>query len=79
MLFPQFRCLVPTIQRCSLHLSAACPRAASAPKSNLAQLRKKTGYSLSLCKQALEKNENDLAKAQEWLKVKTIHFVALLQ
>ncbi len=42
----------------------------SAPKSALAKLRKKTGYSLSLCKQALEANEQDVARAQNWLKVR---------
>ena len=40
-----------------------------APKSALAKLRKKTGYSLSLCKKALEQHEQDIVKAEEWLKV----------
>ena len=39
-----------------------------APKSALAKLRKKTGYSLSLCKKALEQHEQDVLKAEEWLK-----------
>ena len=43
----------------------------AAPKSALAKLRKKTGYSLSLCKQALETSEQDVTKAEKWLKVGT--------
>ena len=39
-----------------------------APKSALAKLRKKTGYSLSLCKKALEQHEQDVVKAEAWLK-----------
>jgi len=35
--------------------------------SPLAELRKKSGYGLSLCKDALAKNENDVAKALQWL------------
>ncbi len=49
-----------------LHVSAAF---SSVPKSSLAKLRKKTGYSLSLCRQALEVNKQDVSRAQEWLKV----------
>ena len=41
-----------------------------APKSALAKLRKKTGYSLSLCKKALEQHEQDVVKAEAWLKVR---------
>jgi len=37
------------------------------PPSALAQLRKKTGYSLSFCKKALAENDQDLAKAKAWL------------
>ena len=37
--------------------------------SPLAELRKKSGYSLTLCKDALAKNENDVAKAFQWLDV----------
>lgn len=33
----------------------------------LGELRKKTGFSFSNCKRALEENGNDLAKAKEWL------------
>merc|ERR1712116_52868 len=36
--------------------------------SPLAALRKKTGYSISNCKKALEINANDLLKAEGWLK-----------
>lgn len=37
-------------------------------KSVLAQLRKKTGYTIANCKKALEMHENDINKAEEWLK-----------
>ena len=37
--------------------------------SPLGELRKKSGYSLTLCKDALAKNENDVAKAFQWLDV----------
>lgn len=37
-------------------------------KSDLAALRKKTGYSLSICKKALSENGNDLKLAEAWLK-----------
>nr|ACO15630.1 Elongation factor Ts, mitochondrial precursor [Caligus clemensi] len=40
----------------------------SSSKSPLAKLRKKTGYSLSICKKALDQNEQNLDKAMEWLK-----------
>ncbi len=52
-----------------LHSSSPPLGQAAKTKSALAKLRKKTGYSLSLCKQALEANEQDVARAQEWLKV----------
>jgi len=35
--------------------------------SPLGELRKKSGYSLSLCKDALAKNENDVEKSLQWL------------
>ncbi|KAG8267840.1 hypothetical protein J6590_041757 [Homalodisca vitripennis] len=38
-----------------------------ASKSNLAKLRKKTGYPFGNCKKALEVNNNDLEKAEKWL------------
>ena len=41
----------------------------TAGRSNLAKLRKKTGYSISLCKKALDNNEQDLQKSIDWLKV----------
>ncbi|XP_043475854.1 elongation factor Ts, mitochondrial [Leptopilina heterotoma] len=37
-------------------------------KSLLAKLRKKTGYTFSNCKKALELHQNDLEKAEVWLK-----------
>lgn len=37
-------------------------------ESHLATLRKKTGYALSLCKEALTKNSNDVVAAERWLK-----------
>lgn len=36
-------------------------------KSALAALRKKTGYTFSNCKKALEMHNNDVVKAEEWL------------
>ncbi|XP_018329208.1 elongation factor Ts, mitochondrial [Agrilus planipennis] len=39
----------------------------AAEKSLLATLRKKTGYTFSNCKKALELNNNDLTKAESWL------------
>jgi len=41
--------------------------AAAGAKSDLAKLRKKTGYSLSICKKALGECDQDLAKAEKWL------------
>ena len=41
--------------------------ASTAAQSNLAVLRKNTGYSFSLCKKALAENNNDLAAAEQWL------------
>ena len=38
--------------------------------SPLAELRKKSGYSLTLCKDALAQNENDVSKAFQWLNVR---------
>ena len=37
-------------------------------ESSLATLRKKTGYALNLCKQALDKHDNDAIAAERWLK-----------
>lgn len=36
--------------------------------NNLANLRKQTGYGLSLCREALLENGNDLKAADEWLR-----------
>lgn len=41
--------------------------ASAAAQSNLAVLRKNTGYSFSLCKKALQENNNDLVAAEQWL------------
>lgn len=46
------------------HVSAE----SNSSKSDLAAIRKKTGYSLSICKKALSENNNDLKLAEEWLK-----------
>ncbi|CRK89896.1 CLUMA_CG003628, isoform A [Clunio marinus] len=40
----------------------------STDKSALSALRKKTGYTFANCKKALELHENDLTKAEQWLK-----------
>ncbi|XP_015126015.1 elongation factor Ts, mitochondrial [Diachasma alloeum] len=40
----------------------------SSTKLLLAKLRKKTGYTFSNCKKALELHENDYAKAEAWLR-----------
>ncbi|XP_034943364.1 elongation factor Ts, mitochondrial [Chelonus insularis] len=40
----------------------------SSNKSLLAKLRKKTGYTFSNCKKALELHDNDFGKAEAWLK-----------
>ena len=37
--------------------------------SVLGKLRKQTGYSLSLCKKALENCDQDVEKAKAWLEV----------
>ena len=37
--------------------------------SVLGKLRKQTGYSLSLCKKALNNCDQDLEKAKQWLEV----------
>ncbi|KAJ6646891.1 Elongation factor Ts, mitochondrial [Pseudolycoriella hygida] len=44
------------------------PSIYSAEKSSLAILRKKTGYTFANCKKALELHQNDLPKAEQWLK-----------
>ncbi|KAF5288624.1 hypothetical protein FQR65_LT11995 [Abscondita terminalis] len=47
-----------------LHLNSSCW---ASEKSLLASLRKKTGYTFTNCKKALELHNNDLAKAEDWL------------
>lgn len=42
-------------------------RLAAVNKTNLAKLRKRTGFTITNCKIALEKNDNDINKAEEWL------------
>jgi len=49
----------------NFHWTAAV---SASSKSDLAALRKKTGYSLSICKKALSENNNDLKSAERWLK-----------
>lgn len=63
------------LNRLTRHLVASNPAlgglrwyAATAEKSALATLRKKTGYTFANCKKALELNNNDLIKAEQWLK-----------
>jgi len=52
-----------------IHTSPSLVQAASASlKSSLGKLRKRTGYSLSTCKKALEETNHDLSKAEAWLK-----------
>ena len=55
--FPQF----------SRHLKL-CTSASAKKLSPLAALRKKTGYSLSKCKEALVKYDNDMTLAETWLR-----------
>jgi len=43
-------------------------RGLSEQSKALGKLRKKTGYSLSICKKALNETNNDLAAAEKWLK-----------
>lgn len=51
----------------SCHSFHTSPAAAAAGKSALGQLRKQTGYSLSLCKKALAETQQDVDKAKAWL------------
>ena len=48
-------------------LDSAAEQAKKTGKSNLGILRKKTGYSLSLCKKALAECDQDIDKAKKWL------------
>ncbi|KAF7492969.1 Elongation factor Ts [Sarcoptes scabiei] len=40
--------------------------------STLSTLRKKTGYAFVLCRKALEQNDNDLNKAEKWLRAEAL-------
>lgn len=44
-----------------------CASLRAVEKAALMELRKKTGYTFSNCKKALEANNNDLTKAEKWL------------
>ncbi|XP_077540195.1 elongation factor Ts, mitochondrial [Haemaphysalis longicornis] len=44
-----------------------CASLRTVEKAALMELRKKTGYTFSNCKKALEANDNDLSKAEKWL------------
>eukprot|EP00092_Neocalanus_flemingeri_P029437 GFUD01031963.1.p1 GENE.GFUD01031963.1~~GFUD01031963.1.p1 ORF type:complete len:321 (-),score=80.36 GFUD01031963.1:39-1001(-) len=50
-----------------LHTTTLLNAGPAGTKSELAQLRKKTGYSLSICKKALGETNNDLILAEKWL------------
>lgn len=63
LLFRTTTALLTRVQGQLRHASNAAPAA----KSNLAVLRRNTGYSFSLCKKALEANSNDVQAAEEWL------------
>jgi len=52
----------------SFHTSSLTKAASPGLKVNLAKLRKKTGYSLSVCKKALEESSQDVTQAEAWLK-----------
>ena len=52
------------MQRCSLLLPRLFSSAASSP---LAKLRKKTGFPIGKCKEALTKHSNDLEASEQWL------------
>ena len=49
--------------------SGAAVKKEKATISVLGKLRKQTGYSLSLCKKALNNCDQDLEKAKSWLEV----------
>ncbi|KAF5288991.1 hypothetical protein FQA39_LY03870 [Lamprigera yunnana] len=55
--------LTKAFARC-IHTKPSCW---ASQKSLLASLRKKTGYSFTNCKKALEMHNNDLEKAESWL------------
>ena len=47
--------------------SQFCRLLSSAPKSNLAKLRQRTGFPISKCQDALTQNSNELEAAEKWL------------
>ena len=47
--------------------SQFCRLLSSAPKSNLAKLRQRTGFPISKCKDALTRHSNELEAAEKWL------------
>ena len=47
--------------------SQFCRLFSSAPKSNLAKLRQKTGFPIGKCKDALTRHSNELEAAEKWL------------
>ncbi|XP_071488554.1 elongation factor Ts, mitochondrial-like [Diadema antillarum] len=49
-------------------LKLVAATAVSSSKANLAKLRKKTGFSFVNCRKALEKFDNDVEKAEVWLR-----------
>jgi len=55
--------ITKTISR-YLHINPSCW---AAEKSQLAALRKKTGYTFTNCKKALELHKNDIIQAEKWL------------
>ena len=61
---------VPAMRRLLVIGNSFARRLASSaakPQSPLASLRKRTGFSISKCKEALERYENDLPAAEKWL------------
>lgn len=56
----------PSSSSSSIHTSATrC-------ESELGKLRKKTGYAFALCRKALEMHQQDLAKAEKWLRAEAL-------
>ncbi|KAK5646417.1 hypothetical protein RI129_004881 [Pyrocoelia pectoralis] len=56
--------MLPKVFARYLHIHSSCW---AAEKSLLASLRKKTGYTFTNCKKALELHSNDLVHAEKWL------------
>ena len=55
--FTKYMCSAPPVKKEKVGISV------------LGKLRKQTGYSLSLCKKALNNCDQDLEKAKQWLEV----------